>query len=139
MAVSNRIVVDANILFSALLRPDSPFTRRIVQGETTVFVCESAVVSLFKHKERIVALSRLPEEDVVRQFYLLLRHVTVAKEELIDREARKEAVRLCREVDQDDAPHVGLTLSLDGLLWTGDKALKRGLRAQGFDQFYEPM
>lgn len=139
MAASNRVVDDANILFSALLRPDSPFTWRIVQGETTFFVCESAIVSLFKHKERIVALSHLPEEDVVRQFYLLLRHVTVAKEELINQEARKEAVRLCRAVDLDDAPHVGLTLSLDGLLWTGDKALKRGLRAQGFDQFYEPL
>lgn len=138
MAESDRIVVDANILFSALLRSDSPFTRRIVQGEKTFFVCESAIVSLFKYKERIVDLSRLSEEEVVRQFYLLLRHVTVSKEEFIDREARKEAVRLCRGVDLDDAPHVGLTLSLDGLLWTGDKALKRGLREQGFDRFYEP-
>lgn len=33
MAESDRIVVDANILFSALLRPDSPFTRRIVQSD----------------------------------------------------------------------------------------------------------
>lgn len=138
MADSDRIVVDANILFSALLRPESPFTRHIVQSEKTFFVCESAIVSLFKYKERIVKLSRLSEEEVVRQFYLLLRHVTVSKEELIDHMARKEAVRLCRGVDLDDAPHAGLTLSLDGLLWTSDKALKRGLRKQGFDCFYEP-
>lgn len=51
----------------------------------------------------------------MRQFYLLLRHVTVSKEEFIDRQARKEALRLCRGVDLDDASHVGLTLSLDGL------------------------
>jgi predicted nucleic acid-binding protein len=138
MPQPDRIVVDANVLFSALLRPDSPFTRRIVQSEKALFVCESAIVSLFKYKERIVTLSRLSEEDVVRQFYLLLRHVTVSKEEFIDQAARKKAVRLCRDVDIDDAPHVGLTLSLDGLLWTGDKALKRGLREQGFDRFYEP-
>ena len=138
MAESDRIVVDTNILFSALLRPDSPFTRHIVQGEKTFFVCESAIVSLFKYKERTVELSRLSEGEVVCQFYLLLRHVTVSKEEFIDRQARKEALRLCRGVDLDDAPHVGLTLSLSGLLWTGDKALKRGLREQGFDRFYEP-
>lgn len=138
MADTARIVVDANILFSALLRPQSPFTRRIIQREQTFFVCESAIVSLFKHKERIVSLSQLPEEDVVRQFYILLRHVTVSKEGLIEQAVRKEAVRLCRDVDLDDTPHVALTISLDGLLWTGDKALKRGLRKQGFDRFYEP-
>ena len=138
MAESDRVVVDANILFSALLRPDSPFTRRIVQGEKTFFVCESAIVSLFKYKERIVELSRLSEDEVVRQFYLLLRHVTVSKEEFIGQEARHEAVHLCRGVDMDDVPHVGLALSFGGLLWTGDKALKHGLRKQGFDRFYEP-
>jgi hypothetical protein len=90
MAESDRIVVDANILFSALLRPNSPFTRRIVQSDKTFFVCESAIVSLFKYKERIVELSRLSEEEVVRQFYLLLRHVTVSKEGLINRTARRK-------------------------------------------------
>jgi len=139
MAEPDRIVVDANILFSALLRPDSPFTRRIVQGRKAFFVCESTIVSLFKHKERIVKLSRLSDEEVVRLFYLLLRHVTVSKEELIGPEARREAVDLCRGVDLDDVPHVGLTLSLGGRLWTGDESLKRGLRERGFDRFYEPV
>ena len=138
MAESGPVVVDANILFSALLRPDSPFTRRIVQDDTRFFVCESAIVSLFKYKERIVTLSRLSEDEVVRLFYLLLRHVSVSKEEFIASDARQEAVRLCRGVDIDDVPHVGLRISLDGLLWTGDQALKRGLRAQGFDRFYDP-
>ena len=107
MDESDRIVVDTNTLFSALLRPDSPFTRHIVQAEKTFFVCESAIVSLFKYKGRMVGISRLSEAEVVRQFYLLLRHVTVSKEEFIDRQARKEALRLCRGVDLDDAPHVG--------------------------------
>ncbi len=136
--MADRVVVDANIPFSALLRQNSSFTRHIVQGENAFHVCESAIVSLFKHKERIVALSRLSDEEVVRLFYLLLRHVTVSKEELISIEARREAVALCRDVDPDDTPHVGLTLSLGGRLWTGDEALKRGLRAKGFDQFYTP-
>lgn len=92
MGQPDRIVVDANILFSALLRSGSSYTRRVVQGDKEFFVCESASVSLFKHKERIVDLSRLSEEDVVRQFYLLLRHVTVAKEELIPVERRRRAM-----------------------------------------------
>jgi predicted nucleic acid-binding protein len=40
------------------------------------------------------------------------------------------------KVDPKDTPFVALTIELDGRLWTGDKALVRGLRAQGFDRFY---
>jgi predicted nucleic acid-binding protein len=47
-------------------------------------------------------------------------------------------VELCHGVDPDDAPPVALTLALDGLLWTGDKALQAGLRAKGFDRFFVP-
>jgi len=50
MPQPDRIFVDANILCSVLLRPDSPFTRRIVQDEKTFIVYESAIVSLFKYK-----------------------------------------------------------------------------------------
>jgi len=31
-----------------------------------------------------------------------------------------------------------LTLHLDARLWTDDEELKTGLRAKGFDQFFEP-
>ena len=49
-----------------------------------------------------------------------------------------EAHRLCHDVDENDTPYVALTLHLDGRLWTDDGELKQGLRAKGFDRFYEP-
>jgi predicted nucleic acid-binding protein len=49
-----------------------------------------------------------------------------------------ETHRLCKEVDKADTPYVALTLHLDGRLWTDDKELKAGLRASGFDRFFEP-
>ena len=49
-----------------------------------------------------------------------------------------EAYRLCREVDEKDTAYVALALHLDGRLWTHDSELKIGLRARGFDRFYEP-
>ena len=48
-----------------------------------------------------------------------------------------EAWRLC-EVDRDDTPYVALALHLDTELWTKDDVLKTGLRAKGFDCFFEP-
>jgi predicted nucleic acid-binding protein len=40
----------------------------------------------------------------------------------------------CAEIQ----PFIALTLHLDGRLWTGDDELKAGLRAKGFDRFFEP-
>ena len=133
------VVVDTNVLFSALLRgASSSFAQRLLGSGHDFYVCESAVAELFKHKERIVEQSRLTEEEVVRFFYTLLRRVTLFKEDLIAPAAREEAWRLCREVDVADTPHVALTLHLDGALWTGDARLKRGLREGAFDRFFEP-
>ena len=47
------------------------------------------------------------------------------------------ARRLCDGVDLKDTPFVALALHLDANLWTVDQELKRGLRAKGFDQFFE--
>jgi predicted nucleic acid-binding protein len=131
------VILDTNILFSALLHTQSQFTRIIVGSGRSFFICESTIVELFKHKERIVQLSRLSETEVIRLFYTLLRHVTVSKEELIDPASRKKAYELCADIDEADTPHVALTLHLDGLLWTGDKRLRKGLAQRGFDRFFE--
>lgn len=132
------IVIDTNILFSALLRRESRFTRMILESDRVFFICESTIVELFKHKDRIVKRSKLSEAEVVRLFYTLLRRVTVSKEELIAPEVRRKAYELCVDVDEADTPHVALTIHLDALLWTGDKSLKEGLRQKGFDQFFTP-
>lgn len=132
------VVVDTNVLFSALLRTSSSFAQQILASGHDFFVCEAVIVELFRHKERIVQMSRLSEEEVVRFFYLLLRRLDLFKEDLIAPSAREEAWRLCQEVDEADTPHVALTLHLGGRLWTGDERLKRGLRERGFDRFFDP-
>lgn len=136
---SEPVVVDANILFSALLRQDSKFTQLLLTSKHPFFVCEATIVELFKHKERIIALSKLSETEVVQLFYLLLRHLTVAKEQLIPPIVRRQAYALCADIDEADTPHVALTLHLGGLLWTGDRRLKTGLEQKGFHAFFTPL
>ena len=102
------------------------------------YVCESVITELFKHKEKIVRLSRLSEDEVLRVLYALLRRVHLYREDLITPESLRVAYDLCSGVDEDDIPHVALAIELDGLLWTGDKRLRQGLQAKGFDQFFPP-
>ena len=132
------VVIDTNILFSALLKSQSTFIRTILGSKQPFHICESVIVELFKHKEKLITLSKLSEEEVIRLFYTILRHLTISKEELVEHSIRRKAYELCSDIDEADSPHVALTLKLDGLLWTGDKKLKMGLQNKGFESFFTP-
>lgn len=132
----SRVVVDTNILFSALLRDDTAYARILLDGSHTFYVCESTIVELFKHKERIVQHTRLDEDGVIRVLYTLLQHLHIYKEAMIDAKTRQQAFELCQAIDVADAPQVALTLHLNGLLWTGDKRLRDGLADKGFTAFF---
>ncbi len=132
------IVVDTNILFSALLREPSRFVELIFQTEYDFYICEYVIVELFKHKDRMVKQSKLSEDDLLRLLYRLLKRLNIYPERLIKPEFVTEAQNLCAPIDVNDTVHVALTLALDGYLWTGDRTLMDGLRHQGFDRFFVP-
>lgn len=132
------VVVDTNILFSALLRQESRFAAILLRVEYQFFVGESVLVELFKHKEKVLKASRLVDDDLVRLYHVLLRRLTLFKEDLISPEHWRAAYELCRGVDEADTPHVALALELDAPLWTGDAKLRNGLLSRGFDRFFSP-
>ena len=136
MSERQPIVVDTNIVFSALLRTQSRFADILLGTENRFFVCEQVVIELFKRKEKLVKASQLSEDEIVHYYQILLRHLNLYKEDLISLNNRAAAYLLCKDIDESDTPHIALTLELNGLLWTGDKKLKEGLRRKGFNQFF---
>ncbi len=138
MSEDKPIVVDTNILFSALLNSQSGFVEVLLKSGHQFYICEQVFVELFKRKEKIVRLSRLSEDDIARLYHTLIRRISLYKEDLISPEHRARASALCQDIDEADTPHVALTLELDGRLWTGDKKLRDGLKEKGFDLFFTP-
>lgn len=133
------VIVDTNILFSALLHQSTRFAEIILTSDTHLFiVCELVVVELFEHKERIAQISKLPTEELVATYHDLLRHITLYKETWITATNWQKAFQLCQDIDEDDTPHVALALELSGLLWTGDRKLQTGLHHKGFSRFFDP-
>jgi predicted nucleic acid-binding protein len=132
------IIVDTNILFSALVRTESAFSRILIRSEREFVVCETTLAELFRKKEKLVRATRMDDAALTRGYYLLLKRVQLHKEVSIPRPCWHEAYELCRGIDEEDAPQVALTLALDGLLWTGDKVLRSGLSEKGFDRFFTP-
>lgn len=136
-----RVVVDTNILFTALLHQEARIREVILTDVAHRFFSPRLVmVELFKHKERIAAATQLAEDELLECLNELLAHLTFVEEGAIPIGAWMEGRRLCAGTDPKDAPFVTLTLHLDGLLWTGDVALKQGLLAKGFnrDRFFAP-
>lgn len=112
--------------------------RRFLVDSGQAFYCPRFfLVELFKHKERIARASDLDETELLECLHELLARLRFIEEGGIAVGTWMEARRLCREVDDKDTPFVALALHLEALLWTDDEELKTGLRARGFDRFYQ--
>lgn len=134
-----RIVVDTNIIFSALVSGEqSTFAELLLRSDNEFFACETTLVEIFKHKERILKFAKISDDDLARFYHSLLKRINLHKETLIALEHRNAAYDLCRDVDETDTPHVALALELEAVLWTGDKRLKEGLEKKGFKGFFIP-
>lgn len=138
MSTQIPIIIDTNIIFSSLLRANSKFYNFIISENYHYWVCECCIVELFKNKEKIIKLSQMTEIEIIEAYYTILRKVNLFKEDLMTSEIVNQAYDLCQDIDENDTPHVALTLELNGVLWTGDKKLKEGLLKKSFTQFFEP-
>ena len=80
----------------------------------------------------------LTEEAVLTALHELCECLTFIREAEITVGTWVEACRLTKDVGPKDAPYVAPTLHPGAKLWTHDDELKLGLRAKGFDEFWEP-
>src|ERR1700761_8307785 len=123
-------VVDANILFSALITPEGKISD-IITHPTSSFrmvSCHYAFIELFKHQPKILKYSKQTDDNLFNALDVLLRNIIFYNENLIDIEKLNEAERLTRDVDHFDMRYVALALETDAVLWTGDKKLSNHLK-----------
>lgn len=134
-----RIVVDANIAFRALSRGRNDLIAMLRPAgrlaDATLHAPRFLFVELFKHKERIIRASRLPEPEVLESLHALVARIEFHNEALIALGTWLEACRLCAPTDEKDTAYIALALHLDAEVWTEDEELKTGLRSRGFDRF----
>lgn len=132
-----KVVVDTNVIFSALLKEDNKYARAIIINEDghDFYAVYFTIVELFKHKERIKQFSNLSEDNILEVLYELLKHINMVNDEIISVTSWKSAMQLAYDVDVKDVPNVALTIELAAKLWTNDKMLKDGLEAKGFNDF----
>lgn len=129
-----KIVVDTNILFSAILNTNSRIGQILINGESrfSFYSPEYVRFEIFKHKEKIKSIAGLTEDEFIEIYSLILRNITVLNHSLIPVEIYRKSELLCLDIDIDDTIFVAVAEFVKGILWSGDIRLLDGLRNKGY-------
>jgi putative PIN family toxin of toxin-antitoxin system len=132
-----KVVVDTNIVFSAILNANSSIGQILLySGESIEFYSSSYLqVEIRNHLNKIQKRTNLDNATLSELIEILYSKINFISEELIPREILIIADNFTREIDFDDVLFVALSIHLQCELWTGDKSLINALNAKGFNQF----
>lgn len=131
------LVVDTNLIFSALLSNSSNI-REILLDEAFTFYAPNYIISeIFAHQRKMLKYTKLKESDFFLIFNLIVENIRFTSLDFISLKNRQMAYDFCVDIDIKDTPFVSLALELEIPLWTGDKKLKNGLIKKGFTNFFE--
>jgi predicted nucleic acid-binding protein len=132
-----KIVVDTNIVFSAILNSHSWIGQIILNsGKTIRFYSPKYLqIEIQNHISKIEKITNLSESEVRELIEILYTRIHFIADEFIPKEILAKADLLTKDVDYDDVMFVGLSLHLDCKLWTGDKVLINALNQKGFKKF----
>ena len=130
------IIVDSNILFSAILNLNSRIGQILINGQDyfEFYAPKYVRTELLRHKEKIKKITSFTEEEFLEVYELTLKNVTVLDHSVLPEKAFKKAFKYCQDIDVDDTVFVGFSEYLKAKLWTGDKELTKGLKTKGFER-----
>ena len=134
--ISNSVVVDTNLIFSALI-PKASKIREILFESNMIFYSPNFLITeIYTHKDKLLKCSKLTESEFYLYFNGIIERVKFIPTEFIGKDSRQKAYDLCKDIDIKDIPFIALAIDLGIPIWTGDKKLKDGLRLKGFQDFY---
>ncbi|HIH37705.1 PIN domain-containing protein [Candidatus Woesearchaeota archaeon] len=127
-----KIVVDSNVIFSALIR-DSTTRRQILECDNMLLFPVYIFEELEKHKDELMSKSRMEKEDFDALLHLLLSKMIIVPTTSL-KPHKEEAVSIIRNIDMDDAVFIACALAYPGsIIWSDDKKLKLQQRIRVFN------
>ncbi len=128
------IVVDTNIVFSAILNTNSTIGDLILNSQNIFqfHSCNFLLNEIDNHWEKLKRISKLNTSDLSESRYLILKNIFFVSEQQIPVQYRISAHELVKDVDIKDVAFVALNEFQKSFLWTGDKVLIKGLKNKGY-------
>ncbi len=130
-----RLVVDTNIIFSAILSSDGLVHDLFINsGETFEFFSPTFVYEELKNnRSKLLKISNYSEEELDYLQYTIFKRIELIDSNSLTNSEFQRAFELTKDIDENDTPFIALALALDSPVWTGDKKLKEGLSEKGVD------
>lgn len=125
-----KLVIDSNIIFSAILNTHSKIAQILLTGSDfyDFYAPEYVRSEIWAHQDKIKNIARLSDEHFIEVYELILKNITVLNHSIVDKETYTDAFELCKNIDINDTTFVAFSKYLKCKLWTGDKKLIKGLQ-----------
>jgi predicted nucleic acid-binding protein len=118
------LVVDANVMISALLR-DSKTREILMLSGITLYSPDTLIESIEKYKEEFIEKSGLSKEEFDNLLNLLLERVSIVKKEEYESKL-DEANRVIGHIDIEDVAYIALALSTkNARIWSDDEHFQK--------------
>lgn len=132
-----KVIVDTNIVFSALLKLDSRIGRILLSGSPTLkfFAPNFLKDEILNHQSKVQKLLNITNSEFEELLSLILLNITLMDVALLPEAHKQYGEEICKDIDPNDKEFVSFSKYLDAKLWTGDKKLISGLKAKGFNNF----
>ena len=129
-----KIIVDTNIVFSAILNSNSRIGKILLNSKEhfQFFTCNYLKVEIQRHRNKLLKITKLKEEELTELVELITQKITFIDERLIPQDILLKTEVQLKAIDPNDTVFVALTKHLEGKLWTGDMQLYKGLKAKRF-------
>ena len=129
-----KIIVDTNIVFSAILNSNSRIGKILLNSKEhfQFFTCNYLRNEIQRHRNKLLKLTKLTEDQLSELEDLVTQHITFIDERLIPQDILIKTEIQLKAIDPDDTVFVALAKHLEGKLWTGDLQLYNGLKAKRF-------
>ena len=128
------LITDANIIFSALLKPKSLIAQIIKEEHKFQFFAPDYLLDEFKvHQKRIEEMSPYTQSEFKEEWKLIRSRIKIVDSSEISNEIIDKSFEVVKDIDEWDIYFVALHFKTGHKIWTGDKELIKGLKAKGYN------
>jgi predicted nucleic acid-binding protein len=132
-----KIIVDANIVFSGILKSDGKIGDLLINsGGIFKFISPYFLrIEIQRHHDKLIKISRLTIDQLLESEFQICKSINFISDEQISYPNWDFAEDLVFDVDKKDISYIAFSRQFKAKVWSGDKALIKGLANKGFTNF----